>query len=612
MKHTLMIKRMLTICLTMVLLAAAAGAVALSPATYPAYNQELKSGNRGEDVLALQQRLSELGYYHGPQDGMFNAQTLQALILFQQQNNLLATGTLDAATHAVLYSAAALPYAAPKLDAMVESYSRIPPAGAVADTAFFMPAAPFNTNEYKAFQDNRFLSVITSPLSTFAADVDTASYAQLRRMILAGTPVPADSVRIEEMLNYFQYSYKQPDGNEPLGVTMELGVTPWNPDTWLLLIGLQAKEIPQQERPRQNLVFLIDVSGSMNVPDKLPLVKRSFQMLLEELAPEDTISIVTYASRDEIVLDGMRAGDKTTIMDKVDSLSAGGMTAGAAGISTAYALAAKHFIEGGNNRILLATDGDLNLGISDEGSLARLVEEKKKGGIFLSVLGFGDGNYKDNKLEALADRGDGNYSYIDTIYEARKALVTEIGATFFAVAKNVKLQMDFNPTVIKGYRLIGYENRLLDAEDFADDTVDGGELGSGHRLTALYELVPVGSAYNFGETGSKYQPAAPKDGDADEALTLSIRAMAPDGDKSHLYTYPLKASNPAPLTDNLKFAAAVAQMGMLLRDSKLKGTATYASTLALLRDCQSITGNPYKEEFLYLVTLLDRQEEVKP
>ncbi len=613
MKHTAMIKKALAIGLALMLLISTAAAVALIHTPYPAYTKELKSGDQGEEVQALQQRLFELGYYKGQRDGAFNAETLQALILFQQQNNLLATGTLDKATHNLLYSDAASPAVTVMVDAMLEStYSRMPAPGGMAGVAPYAPVAPFNTNEYNAFQDNRFLSVLTSPLSTFAADVDTASYAQLRRMILAGTAVPMDAVRIEEMLNYFQYKYKQPVGDEPFGVTMELAVTPWNPDTWLLQIGLQAKEIPQEERPRQNLVFLIDVSGSMDMPEKLPLVKRSFQMLLEELHPEDTISIVTYASRDEIVLDGMRAGDKTAILDKVDSLTAGGMTAGAAGINTAYALAAKHFIEGGNNRVLLATDGDLNLGISDEGSLARLVEDKKKGGIFLSVLGFGDGNYKDNKLEALADRGDGNYSYIDTVYEARKALVTEIGATFFAVAKNVKLQVDFNPAFTKGYRLIGYENRLLDAEDFADDTKDGGELGSGHRMTALYELVPVGSAYEFGETGSKYQAPAAQSSDDEEMLTLSIRAMAPDGDKSSLYTYPLTAQQPGPLTDNLKFAAAVTQTGMLLRDNPLKGNATYASTLQLLRDSQGIKGDPYKEEFLYLVTLLDRQEQVQP
>ncbi len=328
-------------------------------------------------------------------------------------------------------------------------------------------------------------------------------------------------------------------------------------------------------------------------------------MLLEQLAPTDTVSIVTYASSDAVLLDGVRASDKARIMDAIQDLSAGGATAGAAGITTAYALAEKHFIQDGSNRVLLATDGDLNVGVSDEGSLARLVEEKKQAGVFLSVLGFGDGNYKDNKLEALADHGDGNYAYIDTIHEARRALVSEIGATFFTVAKDVKLQVDFNPAQIRGYRLIGYENRVMAAEDFDDDQKDGGELGSGHRLTVLYEIVPVGSDFDFGETGSKYtQPQdAPAEG---ELLTLSIRAKAPDGDESTLYTYPLEAGVSGAMSDNIRFAAAVAQAGMLLRDSEWKGTATYASTLELLRSAASVNGDPLMEEFLYLVTLLER------
>ncbi|HSK68144.1 MAG TPA: von Willebrand factor type A domain-containing protein, partial [Candidatus Limnocylindria bacterium] len=460
-------------------------------------------------------------------------------------------------------------------------------------------------NEYNFFQENRFLSTATSPLSTFAADADTASYAQIRQMILRGDAVTKDAVRIEEMLNYFHYDYNAPRAGEPLGVTMELVRTPWNSQTQLLLIGLKAQEIPQEQRPPQNLVFLIDVSGSMDDPAKLPLVKRAFLLLLEQLAPTDTVSIVTYASMDAVLLDGVRASDRTAIADAIEGLSAGGMTAGAAGITTAYALAEKHFVPGGNNRVLLATDGDLNVGVSDEGSLARLVEEKKKAGVFLSVLGFGDGNYKDNKLEALADHGDGNYAYIDTIHEARRALVSEIGATFFTVAKDVKLQVDFNPAQVRGYRLIGYENRVMAAEDFADDQKDGGELGSGHRLTVLYEIVPIDSAFDFGETGSKYtQPAqAPAEG---ELLTLSIRAKEPDGDVSKLYEYPLQPGVSETMSDNVRFAAAVAQAGMLLRDSEWKGTATYANTLDLLRGSQSISGDPLKEEFLYLVTLLER------
>ena len=576
------------------------------PALGAPFTQELRPGDSGEEVLAMQMRLKELGYFTGQPDGNFDKATRAALILFQQDNNLLATGTLDSDTHQALYARDVRRFT-PIAD---ESWAMEIPYGTLAygTGAPGMGWSPMNTNEYDVFNENRFLAVATSPLSTFAADVDTASYAQLRAKILRGQAVPPDSVRIEEMLNYFKYNYKQPAPGEPFGVTMELAKTPWNEDTWLLLIGLQAEEIKQEERPPQNLVFLIDVSGSMDMPDKLPLVKRAFLMLLEELSPTDTVSIVTYASRDEVVLSGRPAADKVAIMEAINALEAGGSTAGAAGIITAYELAREHFIEGGNNRVLLATDGDLNVGVTDEGSLARLVEEKKQGGVFLSVLGFGDGNYKDNKLEALADRGNGNYSYIDTIHEARRALVTEIGATFFTVARDVKLQVDFNRAHLKGYRLIGYENRVMAAEDFADDTKDGGELGSGHRLTVLYELVPADSAFDIGEVISKYQQAAPLDSPAlsDELLTLSVRAKAPTGEESALYTYPLKTQAPGEMTDNLRFAAAVAEVGMLLRDSEWKGSATYDSALELLRADSSLTGDPYKEEFLYLVNLLSR------
>ena len=467
------------------------------------------------------------------------------------------------------------------------------------------PAPDWNTEEYSHIAENRFQSTATSPLSTFAADVDTASYAKLRSAILSGAPVPKDSVRIEEMLNYFRYDYAGPKEGEPFGVTLEAAPCPWNPDTRLLLIGLKAKEIDTSSIPPQNLVFLVDVSGSMDEPNKLPLVKRAFLLLLEELSPTDRISIVTYASSDRVVLDGVPAGDKTAIMAAIDQMQAGGGTAGAAGIQTAYELVKKHFIEGGNNRILLATDGDLNIGVSDEGSLTRLVEEKRREGAFLSVLGFGSGNYKDQKLEALADHGNGNYAYIDTIHEARKALVEEIGATFLTVAKDVKLQVEFNPAEIKGYRLIGYENRALAAEDFADDAKDGGEVGSGHRVTVLYEIVPVDSPMEIDEVPTKYQSA--QSTGSQEWLTVSIRAKEPDGDTSKLFSYPVDASAYRDtMGENLRFAAAVAEFGMLLRDSQWKGAATYAQVLELLRGASSLTGDVYKEELLYLVTQVVR------
>ncbi|NLX83054.1 MAG: DUF3520 domain-containing protein [Clostridiales bacterium] len=568
--------------------------------------KELQRGDFGEDVRTMQRRLQELGYYTGAVSGQFDEETEAALMDFQQQNNLLESGILDEITRNLLFSDAA-EAADHQLDQTREGAMEAP-------TGYFPSFAPyadldFNTTEYSHFQENRFLSVLTSPLSTFAADVDTASYAQLRRMILSGESIPVDSVRVEEMLNYFRYDYKGPSGDEPFGVTMELMPTPWNAQTQLMLIGLQAKEIKKEERPAQNLVFLIDISGSMESPNKLPLAKRAFLMLLDELSPHDTISVVTYASGDEVVLEGVKASEKTAIMAAISGLTSGGFTAGAAGITTAYDIARKYYVKDGNNRVLLATDGDLNVGITDEGALARLVQEQKQGGIFLSVLGFGMGNYKDNKLEALANHGDGNYSYIDTIFEARKALVEEIGATFFAVAKDVKLQVDFNPQHIKGYRLIGYENRLMNAEDFADDSKDGGELGSGHRLTVLYELVQADSEFDLGEASSKYQAAPEAAKVSPEWLTLSIRAKAPDGDESALYTYPLILGEDTADTANLRFAAAIAQVGMLLRDSEWKGTSSYAGALDLLREEAGVTGDPYKEEFLYLVTLLARQQQ---
>ncbi|MEA5069537.1 MAG: von Willebrand factor type A domain-containing protein [Christensenellaceae bacterium] len=574
--------------------------------------RELREGDSGDDVRAVQLRLAQLGYLEGEANGVFGPETTAALVAFQREHDLLASGILDDFTRRALFSEDARPYDATITSDLAEAMTGAAPLAAMYDGA--MPGAllpiDYNTNEYNAFRENRFLSTRTSALSTFAADVDTASYAQLRRKLLAGEQVPVEGVRIEEMFNYFRYDYRLPEAGEALGVTMELAGCPWNAETQLLLIGLRAAEIPKETRPAQNLTFLIDVSGSMDAPDKLPLVKRAFQLLLDELAPTDTVSIVTYASQDEVVLQGARASEKPRIMEAIDGLTAGGMTAGAAGIQTAYELAERYKLPDGNNRILLATDGDLNVGVSDEGALARLVEEKKRGGVFLSVLGFGDGNYKDNKLEALADRGDGNYHYIDTVHEARRALVTEIGATFFTVAKDVKLQLDFNPAAVKGYRLIGYENRLMAAEDFADDAKDGGELGSGHRVTALYELVPAESAFDIGEASSKYQDAPATEGDGSELLTLSIRAKPPQGDESRLWTYPLKREAAAPMGENLRFAAAVADVGMLMRDSEWKGGATYASALELLRGCEGITGDAYKEEFLYLVTLLERAESL--
>ena len=586
-------------------------------------NRIWQKGDTGEKVSWIQMRLKELEYLTRDPDGLFDEETEKALMEFQRDQGLLKTGMADSITMQRLETATKKKAQQTPMiyedmleyEAAAESWYS---AGAKSYSAAAMPMATasgvmadyrWNTEEYTTFESNRFLSVRTSPLSTFAADVDTSSYALFRRKVLLGERVSADSIRIEEMLNYFRYDYAQPKNGEPFGVTTEIGPCPWNEKTKLLLIGLQAAEVERENRPGHNLVFLIDTSGSMNGRDRLDLVKRAFLLLLDELEPEDTISIVTYANQDRVVLEGAPAADKTRIMEAISDLEARGGTNGSAGIIRAYEIANRYYREGGVNRILLATDGDLNVGVTGEGDLARLVTEKKESGISLTCLGFGMGNYKDNKMEALADYGDGNCRYIDTIHEARKALVEEGGGTFITVAKDVKIQVDFNPAMVKGYRLIGYEDRLMAAEDFANDEKDGGEIGSGHRMTALYEIVPADSDFTFGEAESRYQNAQP-DGTDEKTdwLTVSIRAKEPEGTESKLYEYPVQDSMvTTELSENMKFAAAVAEAGMLLRKSEWKGTSTWQQALELARGSGTVTGDAYKEEFVYLLTLLERE-----
>jgi len=581
-------------------------------------NRIWQKGDSGEKVSWIQQRLKELEYLSREPDGVFDEETEEALRDFQRNNGLLATGMADEVTMRVLEFATETlsdrhrnMYEDVEYEdgAVYESYAMPLAMGTYAPAAKSMAAEAgidWNTDEYTHFESNRFLSTLTSPLSTFAADVDTSSYAHFRRLVLNGEHVPADAIRIEEMLNYFHYDYAQPKGDDPFGVTVEISDCPWNEKTKLMLIGLQAKEVTRAERPGHNLVFLIDTSGSMYGADRLDLVKRAFMMLLDELEPTDTVSIVAYASQDRVVLEGVPAADKTRIMEAISELEAGGATNGSAGITRAYEIASKYFKDGGVNRILLATDGDLNVGTSSEGELAEMVSEKKKSGISLTCLGVGMGNYKDNKMEALADYGDGNCWYLDTIHEARKALVSEAGGTFITVAKDVKIQVDFNPSQVKGYRLIGYEDRVMAAEDFANDEKDGGEIGSGHRMTALYEIVPADSDFGFGEAGSRYQKT--QDNNNAEWLTVAIRAKEPEGTESKLYEYPVGLEQITEIpSENLKFAAAVAEAGMLIRNSEWKGTATWDSALELVRGCKSVTGDPYKEEFLYLLGLLQRE-----
>lgn len=478
----------------------------------------------------------------------------------------------------------------------------------------YMPPDPgyaqdegWNTEEYSAEDENRFKSTTVSPLSTFAADVDTASYANIRRQILEGELPEADSVRIEEMLNYFSYDYPAPAAGEPFSVTTEMTDCPWNSANKLLLVGLQADKPDTQDLPASNLVFLLDVSGSMDDANKLPLMKRAFLLLASQLRPQDRVSIVTYASDDRVVLEGVDGTRKTHIMSAIENLTAGGGTAGSKGIETAYGLAEKYFVNGGNNRVILGTDGDLNIGVTSEGDLKRLVEDKRDSGISLSVMGFGTGNLKDNKLETLADNGNGNYSYIDDVSEARKVLVGEMGGTLFTVAKDVKLQVEFNPAKVAEYRLIGYENRRLNDEDFDDDAKDGGEIGAGHSMTAIYEITEAAAAPASEDNGLKYQQAVTTN--SDEYLTVNIRYKAPDADTSQLLSYPVDAAAySATPSANMQFASSVAEVGMLLKQSQYAGTSSYADAAMRLEAIPQLQQDEYKLEFLYMAQTLDKMQ----
>ena len=466
----------------------------------------------------------------------------------------------------------------------------------------------YNTEEYNYIEENGYTAVSSAPLSTFSADVDTASYTNIRRMIYDGYDVPPEAVRIEEMINYFDYHYSDPEKNEPFAVHAELSDCPWNKDTELLMIGINTKSADSllDEREPMNLVFLIDVSGSMYSEDKLPLVQKSFSMLTDNLSSRDRISIVTYAGSDEVVLEGADGNDRGQVLDAINSLEAGGSTAGAAGINTAYEIAEKYFIKGGNNRVILATDGDLNVGLSSESELTELIEEKRESGVFLSVLGFGSGNLKDNKLEALADHGNGNYSYIDSEREAQKVLVDEMSGTLYTAAKDVKFQLEFNPANINGYRLIGYENRTMAAEDFNDDTKDAGEIGAGHSVTVLYELVPVDSPMEIG-SDLKYSANSDSKKMGKELLTVNIRYKDPDGSESKLLSYPVERSLYSKTkSENMTFAAAVAEFGMLLRNSRYIGDITYSNIATQLSE-YDYHSDEFKDEFVYLVNTMKRR-----
>lgn len=481
--------------------------------------------------------------------------------------------------------------------------AEMPAMEAEVDDEFYAPQIDFDTEEYDFQKENSFISVSSNPFATFAADVDTASYANLRRQILQNGSVDPDSVRVEEMINYFHYDYPEPKSGEPFGVYTEITDCPWNEQTQLMRVGLQAKNLDVEAMPASNLVFLIDVSGSMYDANKLPLVQRSFMTLVESLDDDCIVSIVTYASGQDVVLEGVKASNKAEIMDAIQDLEAGGSTYGSKAIEMAYEVAEKYFIDGGNNRVIMATDGDLNVGQTSEGELTQLIKEKAKNGVFLSILGYGMGNYKDNKLESMADNGNGNYAYIDSIDEARKVLIDEAGGTLFTVAKDVKLQVEFNPALVKGYRLIGYENRVMAAEDFANDKKDGGEIGAGHQVTALFEIVPVDSDFDMYEPESKYSQKVESSGEQNgEYCTVNIRYKEPDGNTSTLLTYPVDESSVrSEMSDDQKWCAGVAQVAMLLKDSEYKGTSDYDEVKQMLK---SVSTDDFRDEFVYLVSKL--------
>jgi Ca-activated chloride channel family protein len=466
----------------------------------------------------------------------------------------------------------------------------------------------WNTEAYDRIYDNEFLETIENPYSTFSIDVDAASYSNVRRFLRQGTLPPADAVRIEELVNYFTYDYPDPEGDDPFSITTEVAACPWNGEHKLVHIGLQGKRVPLEELPPNNLVFLLDVSGSMQPPNKLPLLKRAFRLLAEKLRPEDRVAIVVYASATGLVLPSTAGDNKEEILEAIDHLEAGGSTAGGAGIKLAYKVAEENFIKDGNNRVILATDGDFNTGVSSDAEMVRLIEEKRENGVFITALGFGYGNLKDSKLEKIADHGNGHYAYIDDIAEARKVLVNELGATLYTIAKDVKIQVEFNPAKVASYRLIGYENRMLKKEDFDNDKKDAGEIGAGHSVTALYEIVPARKReVARKDHKTKYMTVSvdPQAFETDEILTVRFRYKAPDEDESRLITQTLagRAGSLEDASEDFRFAAAVAQWGMLLRSSENKGEASYESVLNVAKGATGKDEHGYRHEFVRLVEM---------
>jgi len=474
-------------------------------------------------------------------------------------------------------------------------------------TLFNRNNSDFNTEQYDDIVENRFLTATDNPLSTFSIDVDGASYSNVRRILQQGQLPTPGAVRIEEFINYFHYNYPQPTGDDPFSINTEIADCPWSPQHKLVMIGLQGKKIPTENLPASNLVFLIDVSGSMFEPDKLPLVKASMKLLVDQLREQDKVSLVAYAGNAGLVLPSTSGSQKEKIKDAIEQLEAGGSTAGGAGIQLAYKIATENFIKGGNNRVILCTDGDFNVGPSSNSELEKIIEEERKTGVYLTVLGYGTGNYSDSRMQQLADKGNGNHSYIDNFSEAKKVLVNEFGGTLFTIAKDVKLQVEFNPSKVQAYRLIGYENRLLNKEDFNNDKKDAGDLGSGHTVTALYEIIPAGLKNDFIESVDKlkYQQKEKPAGSSltQEIMTIKFRYKKPDKDKSKLIEHAVIDQHLAinNTSDNFRFVAAVAQFGMLLRNSEFKQNSSFDNAWKLAKGSLGNDDEGYRSEFLKLL-----------
>jgi Ca-activated chloride channel homolog len=466
--------------------------------------------------------------------------------------------------------------------------------------------ATANAERYAKINENPFLETARAPLSTFSIDVDTASYANVRRFLKDGQMPPADAVRIEELVNYFEYDYPQPVGDVPFSVVTEAASCPWNAKHKIALVGLQGKRAALDNLPPSNLVFLLDVSGSMNAPDKLPLLKQGLKILVNQLSNKDRVAIVVYAGASGLTLPSTSVDRKAEIIAALDRLEAGGSTNGGQGIQLAYKVAQENFIQGGNNRVILATDGDFNVGLTGDDELVRLIEQKRESGVFLSVLGFGTGNYNDSMMEKLADKGNGNYAYIDTEEEARKALGQQIAGTLYTIAKDVKIQVEFNPARVAGYRLLGYENRLLADRDFNDDQKDAGEIGAGVSVTALYEIVPAGQKIeNPGVDELKYPANAVElvKMNSNELLTVKLRYKKPDETTSRLLSIGLANEGNAfeAASENLRFAASVAAFGLLLRDSRYKGNANWNNVLNIAQNSRGQDLKGYRTEFIELI-----------